>query len=486
MALLTKSKYMTGLQCPKCLWVTFNDPKRLPPFDASRQFIFDQGHAVGEIAKKLFSNGVDVPTEDFKLNLQQTKALLTERRPIFEAGFLSGELYARVDVLRPSGNNGWEIIEVKSSTNVKDEHIQDVAFQKHVCEKAGLKITGCSLMRIDNQYVRQGDMNPAKFLAQEDVSGLVDVEIARVPDKVAAMFKIIREPKEPDVPIGPQCNQPYECPLKELCWAFLPSRSVFELYRGGQKAFDLLGQGTVTMADIPETFPFTHIQRIQKEAVVKNSAHIDKPALQNFFAQLKWPLYFMDFETISPAVPIFDGTRPYQKIPFQFSLHVISKGLESPQHYSFLAEGPQDPRPAFLKELKRLIGDSGTVIVYNQTFEENVLEQLAVSFPDEAVWIRHVIDRMVDLLVPFRSFHYYHPDQKGSASIKVVLPILTGKGYEGMAISEGEGASQEFYRVTYHDVPAEERAQVRQRLEEYCQLDTQAMIDIMLKLKSHI
>jgi hypothetical protein len=482
MALLTKSKYMTGLQCPKYLWVTFNDPTRIPPFDPARQFIFEQGHEVGGIAKKLFPGGVDVPTDDFKLNIQQTKSTLKERRPIFEAGFLSDDLFARVDILRPQGSNGWEIIEVKSSTTVKDEHVPDVAFQKHVCEKAGLEITGCSLMRIDNQYVRQGEVNPSEFLTQEDISGPVDVEIADVSDNVKEMFKVIKEPKEPSVSIGPQCGQPYECPLKEICWAFLPKRSVFELYRGGQAAFDLLSQGILAMADIPSTFSFTPAQRIQKDAVTTNAAQIDKPALQSFLAQLKWPLYFMDFETINPAVPLFDGTRPYQKIPFQFSLHIILKGLESPQHYSFLADGPQDPRPAFLKELKGLIGDTGTVIVYNQTFEENILKDLADCFTKEAGWIKNVISRMVDLLIPFRSFHYYHPDQKGSASIKKVLPALTGKGYEGMAISEGEEASQEFYRVTYHDVPAAERAPVRQHLEEYCKLDTQAMIDIMIKL----
>jgi len=486
MTLLTKSKYMTGLQCPKYLWVTFNDPTRVPPFGPDRQFIFDQGHEVGSIAKRLFLGGVDIPTEDFNSNIQQTQSLLKQRRPIFEAGFLNDDLFARIDILRPSGNNGWEIIEVKSSTKVKDEHIPDVAFQRHVCEKAGLKITGCSLMRINNQYVRSGEVNPAEFLAKEDISGPVDVDFADIADNAKAMLKIIQDPKEPVTTIGSQCNQPYECPLKELCCAFLPPRNVLELYRGGQKAFDLVSNGILSIADIPDTFPFSPSQRIQKIAVVANSPQIDKGAIRSFLSQLEWPLYFMDFETINPAVPLFDGTRPYQKVAFQFSVHVCTKSLDAPQHFSFLAKGPQDPRPEFLRALKEVIGDSGSVIVYNQTFEENVLKELATSFPKEAKWIKNVISRMVDLLIPFRAFQYYHPDQKGSASIKSVLPVLTGKGYEEMAISDGDAASREFYRVTYGAATATDRDQVLNHLEEYCALDTQAMIDIIQKLNKLI
>jgi len=200
-------------------------------------------------------------------------------------------------------------------------------------------------------------------------------------------------------------------------------------------------------------------------------------------SSLQYPLYFFDFETISPAVPLFDGTKPYQKIPFQFSLHVVRTENDKPEHFSFLSEGAKDPRPELLSELKKVLGDKGSTVVYNQAFEKGILEALGIVFPDYSNWIEGVISRLVDLLIPFRNFDYYHPAQKGSASLKAVLPALTGISYMGMNIGNGEDASIAFLAVTFGDVSDEVRNKVREDLEEYCGLDTEGMIRIIDRLR---
>ncbi len=198
---------------------------------------------------------------------------------------------------------------------------------------------------------------------------------------------------------------------------------------------------------------------------------------------IEYPLYFLDFETFSTAIPLYDGTRPYQNIPFQFSLHVLrEKGGES-EHYEFLAEGNAAPRPELVAAMHRLIGDKGSVLAYNMPFEKRVLSDLANAFPEYVGWVDSVNFRMADLIVPFRGFHYYHPMQKGSASLKYVLPAITGQGYNGMNIVRGDDASLAFMRIAFENVTLEEVEQVRADLLTYCQRDTEGMIWILDKLR---
>ncbi|MBA7683092.1 hypothetical protein ES703_91450 [subsurface metagenome] len=198
---------------------------------------------------------------------------------------------------------------------------------------------------------------------------------------------------------------------------------------------------------------------------------------------LEHPLYYMDFETINPAVPLFDGTRPYQHTPFQFSVHVVRDAHSNPEHYSFLAKDTQDPRPKLLKELHKILGDSGSIIAYNKGFEEGILKGLGKASPEYEDWVNQVLNRTVDLLAPFRNFDYYHPSQKGSASLKAVLPAVTGRGYEELDIADGKLASIQFEKVTYGEVSDKERNKVRSDLEKYCRLDTEGMIWIVDRLE---
>ncbi len=483
--ILTKSKYLVGLQCPKYLWVMLNEPERIPKPDASTQHRFDQGHLVGEFAKKLFPDGIDIPADDFKDNLRQTEELLKNLKPLFEAGFMVDNIFSMVDVLKPVSNDEWDIIEVKSSTGVKDVNIHDVSFQRYCCEKYRLKIRECFLMHVNNEYIRQSEIDPAGLLTMTDITAEVDEAIAGIQKRIDIMFKIIVSEKCPDVTIGKQCNGPYECPLRE-CWDFLPENNVFDLYGSRQKSFKLFEQGIHDVKDIPNDFSLNGKQKIQKDCKISGKPHIDKEAIRQFLNTLQYPLYYMDFETFSTAIPLFDGTRPYQQIPFQFSLHVVEKEYTAAKHYSFLANGSNDPRPEFAASLKEVLGNNGSIVVYNQSFEKGVLNNLATFLPKYNEWVESLNDRIIDLLSPFRSFHYYDPRQKGSASIKSVLPVLTEKDYEDLNISNGMDASLAFLDVISNNVSEDERMKVMDDLEKYCALDTEGMIRIVEKLKELI
>lgn len=480
--LLSKSKYLNGLQCPKLLWTLFHEPEKISVPDTATQYIFDQGHMVGELAKKLYSDSVDIPTDNFTRNIRQTRELLQQRKTLFEAGIAIGNLYARVDILKPINDGEWDIIEVKSSTSVKDINIHDASFQRYCCKQYGLEIRNCFLVHINNKYVRHGIIDPEQLFITEDITDEVENMSSAVQDRIDAMFDIISSSRCPDTLVGKQCSNPYDCSLIE-CWDFLPENSVFDLYRGGQKSFDLLSKGILSVKDIPDAFKLDGKQEIQKGCILSGQPHVDKAGIGNFLSTLQYPLYYLDFETFNTAIPMFDGTRPYQNIPFQFSLHVMADEKLKPEHFSFLVEGTEDPRLKLLSELKTVLGNEGGIIVYNQAFEKGVLKELGNAFPEYAVWVENVCGRIVDLLSPFRSFHYYHPLQKGSASLKAVLPALTGKSYEGMDIADGQDASIAFQAVTYGDVLEEVRNKVREDLEKYCRLDTEGMIWIADKLK---
>lgn len=483
--LLTKSRYLNGLQCPKYLWYVFHEPDRIPPTDEATQYTFDQGNEVGEVAREAFPGGVIVPPDDFMGNIRQTRALMARRQTVFEAGIMSGNLYCRVDILAPSGVSAWDIIEVKSATRIKDINIDDVAFQKYCCEQAGLEINNCYLMHINNQYVRHGDIDPQGLFETEDITGRVSELYGRVPENVEALFGVIRSQTCPEVNIGVHCSSPYDCPV-EGCRDFLPESNVLELHRGGRTSYELLDEGILAIGEIPDEYALSERQEIQRDCVTTGQPCIDSEHLQEFLDSLVYPLYYLDFETFAPAIPRFEGTHPYQNIVFQFSLHVVREEGAEAEHYSHLARGTDDPRHGVLVALSELLGDSGTIIVYNQSFEKSVLNGLAEAWPEYAERVAGVLERFVDLYQPFRKFWYYHPAQKGSASLKAVLPALTGNGYGELNIAGGEMASIEYQRVTYGDVPEEERHRIYADLETYCGLDTEGMVWIVEALRNAV
>ena len=480
-AFLSKSRYLNGLQCPRLLWISSNQPERMSQPDAATQYIFDQGQQVGELARQVFPGGIEVPVGNFRENMLRSRSLLQERKPLFEAGFMAGNTFARADILKPVADNAWDIIEVKSSTSVKKVNVHDVAFQRYCYEQSGLEIRRCFLMYINNQDIRNGDIEPEQLFTTEDITGAVNEVYSEVPRRVSEMLAVVRSEECPGMAIGPHCNAPYACPVTE-CWEGLPENHVFTLYYGGKKAFDLYNGGIMDINDIPPDFSLNDKQLIQHNCVIHGMPYIDKNAIRHFLAGLKYPLYFLDFETFGTAIPLFNGTRPYQNIPFQFSLHVMEEPCGETVHYEYLAGGRYDPRLELLMSLNRLIGESGSIVAYNKSFEERVLLGLGNACPEYTGWTAGIIPRFIDLLLPFRSFYYYHPSQKGSASLKSVLPAITGQGYEGMAIARGDDASLAFLEITFKEVAADGAARVREELLTYCKMDTEGMIMILKKL----
>ena len=438
---------------------------------------------IGALAQQLYCGGIRLETENIGSNLRETTASLKLRKPLFEAAFSGNRLYCRVDILNPSGGDSWDIVEVKSTNDVKDEQLHDVAFQRHCCQLNGVKINHCHILHLNREYVKHGDVDPNQLFVTEDVTDKLREFTDGLETRIAEMLAVIDSNECPETAIGRHCNDPYSCLLQRDCWKHLPEHHVMTLYSGKKLGEDLMSQGILDISNIPEDTKLNDKQQIQKDCVICGQPHIETDEINSFLKGLKYPLYFMDFETFATAIPIYDGTSPYQNIPFQFSLHVITKPGAMVEHYEFLAESKYDPRPAFLTQLKQDIGPKGSILVYYAAFEKSRLKELAEAFPECQAWVGNINERIVDLNVPFRDFSYYHPQQQGSSSLKHVLPALTNLSYEDLEIGEGTTASLKFMEAAFGNISDAERQKIRTDLLTYCGQDTGGMIDILKKLQ---
>jgi len=483
--LLTKSNYLTGLQCPKLLWITKNDKERLPEVDEIQQKKFDEGTLVGEMATEVFEGGVNLADEEFKDNLEKTKEQLKKRVPIFEAALIVDRLYSRADILNPVGENKWDIIEVKSATKVKDINLHDVAFQKLVYEKAGLEINNCYLMHINNEYIKKGTIDPEELFIQTDVTEDIKPFEEKLEKNIEKMIKIIEGP-EPDFSVDDILTNEYDNICIDEFMENLPENNIFEFYRMlSEEKVKLYKEGYKTMKDVPEGVRLNEKQSIQIRLAYEGGVQINKQGIKNFLDNLKYPIYYLDFETINPVLPKFKGMKSYQRIPFQFSCHIQNKDGKI-KHVSFLAKGTKDPRQDFMNNLIKTLRKRGSIVVYNQGFEKGVMDECATAFPEFRTWYdKNILPRIKDLWDVFRNFDYYDPRQRGSASIKFVLPVMSDLSYKNLKdVKRGDQASFEYERVTYGKVSDEERQKIRDALEKYCELDTLAEVEIINKLRT--
>jgi len=478
MKFLTKSLYMSGQQCPRLLW--FSSRHQLPELSLYDQHKFAQGREFEKYVKKLFPDGIDLGNLNHGENIKETQNLIRQNKTIFEACMVYKNLFFKGDILKPSAD-GWNLYEMKASTEVKDAHIPDLAFQKFVCEKNGIKINNCFIEYINKDYIKQGNVIPGELVLQEDVTGEVN-QIDDIEENAEKYIKIIEQGKPPEVLISKKCNKPHECPLKDECWGNLPEYHVLQL-TNWRKYWELFEEGILDIKDIPkDEILSSDKDRVIKEAVDGNKIVINKDKIRNFLDELQFPLYYLDFETFDTAIPIFDQSRPYQKIPFQYSLHIQDKNNKV-KHFYFLARGEKDPRPELLDRLEKEIGQTGSVIVFNKTFEIGVMKKLAEDFPEYESFIKGTIRRIIDLARPFKNFDYYNPIQKGSYSLKAVLPAITGKSYSNLEIDNGTDASMKYF---YSHIRADLKNidEIRNNLLKYCCLDTEGMIWIIEELNA--
>lgn len=484
MKTISKSQYLKGIQCPKALWLYRNRRDLAPEISEAQQFIFDTGHEVGVLAQQYFGAGTEITEPYYKIAqaIRSTnQAVKAGEDVIFEASASSQTgAYSRIDIFKKvGGSDTWDLIEVKSSTGVKDYHIDDMALQRHAFEGAGYRIGKSILMHVNNNYVRSGKLDLRELFTLEDCTDIVEERLAEIDSRLADLIKVINSRTEPGIEIGGHCNRPFECDYIPYCWAHVPDYSVYKVFNG-RKLETLLEENILQVSEVPDDFELTDRQTIDIAACRENRIYRDVTAIRAFLGQLKYPLYYLDYETISPAVPLFDQSSPYETIPFQFSLHVQPIKGGDLEHTEFLHTGMDDPRPHFLEALVKACRQKGSVVVYNKAFEAGVNNKLAHNFPAYAARLETINDRMVDLLIPFRRRHLYHPAMKGSASLKSVLPaFVPDLTYEGLAIANGEIASITYNRWIRGLVPEGEKAQIFEDLREYCKLDTLAEVRLV-------
>lgn len=472
--MLTKSKYMSGLQCQRLLW--FDYKKLLPEITLSDQHKFNQGHEFEKYVKHLFDEFVDLTGLEFKENIEKTSEGVKKKLTIFEAGFKFEELFVRSDIIKPN-KNCWDLYEIKSTTEVKPEHIEDLAFQKYVLEKNGLKIKKCFVIHLNKEYIKNGDIDPEKLCLKEDVTEQVEL-IENIEKNIKICLETLSKKEAPEMNISMNCNKPRDCPLKKECWGTLPEYNVTQL-TDWRTYWKLMADGIQDIKDIPKGTSLKPKDEIIVESL-KKSPYISKEHIKHFLKSLHYPLYHFDFETFDTAVPIFDKTRPYQKLPFQYSLHIEQENGKT-KHTMFLSECG-DPRPEILKQMKKDLEGTGDIIVYNKSFEIMVMKSLMEDFPEHSKWLQNAIDRIVDLALPFQNYYYYDKAQKGKYSIKKVLPVMTGKSYSDLEINNGGDASM-LYFYSHIVFKLDNRDEIRKNLITYCGLDTEGMVWILNKLK---
>lgn len=479
---LSKSKFMTGLQCHKRLYLEVHAPELATESDEQTQAIFERGTQVGQVAQQMFPGGVLVGFNDVSTTqaLAKTRALLADVTvpAIFEGAFQFDDVLIRVDILERDGQNEWRLIEVKSSTEVKPEHHDDLAVQAYVLKGAGLSVMNTILMHLNNQYVYQGgELDLSQLFVLDDVSAETTTHIRDVPDRLATMKTALKHPVPPAIEPDGHCKSPYKCSFWEHCTQNKPARWVYHLPRIGKKFEQLVKLGVESIDDIPSDFPLS----LQQRRVKDQREWVDS-GLKAALSTVRYPVHHLDFETVKLAIPRYPNTRPYQTLPTQWSNHIEARD-GSIRHDEFLCADRQDPREEFARALIESVGDAGSICVYT-SYERRILGELAEALPKLRRPLQKVLGRLWDLNEVIRD-HYYHPQFEGSFSLKTVLPaIVPSLNYDDLAIQDGGQAEERYYQMVFGDVDAVERERIRQALLLYCARDTLAMVELRKALHS--
>lgn len=481
---LSKSKYCNGLQCKKMLWLYKNKPEEKK--EVNNQSVFDNGNDVHEVARKLLGEDINIPfNEDLTQMIKDTEEVMKQEKVIIaEASFSYENNFCSVDILKKEGNT-YEIYEVKSSTELKDVYVDDVSYQYFVLTSLGLKVEKCYVAILNNRYVRKGKLDLNQLFKKIDVTDEVVSKQAQVKQMIKDMNKYMEQKKEPQDDIGIHCFKPYKCPFFKYCTRHLPERNIFEINEiNVNEKLKLYVEGIVSLEDLlKEDISNEAKQHIEYELYDKED-YIDKKSIKEFLNTLSEPLYFLDFETFALPIPKYDGTRPYQQVPFQYSLHYIEEGKL--YHKEFLAESGVDPRKLIAESLVRDIPKNVPVLAYYMSFEKGRIKELAETFPDLKDHLMSIHDNIKDLIVPFKNRSYYAKGMHGSASIKYVLPAMfpndESLNYKNLELVHNGDEAMNIY-AKLGEYPKEEQEYIRERLLKYCELDTYAMVKIYEKLK---
>ncbi len=486
----SKSRYCSGVQCPKILWLKNNMAEE---YDDSvmNQTILDTGNEVGDLAMGLFGDFKEVPySENLSEMIPATQKLIDEGViNIAEASFSYDNCFCSVDILRNLGNNKVELYEVKSSTSVKWIYEEDVAYQNYVLTKLGFEVEKVCLVHINNTYVRQGELELNKLFIIEDLTQIAKEKFCDVEENIKNFRKYLESKKEPECKIGNHCSDPYECGFWSYCAKCMPkdgTKTVWDIanFRNKQECYD---NGIITFQQIYDAGILKGKQLQQVEVELNNlPPQIETEPIKEFLSTLNYPLYFLDFESFQPAIPLYDNSHPFQQIVFQYSLHYMETEDGELKHTECLAYPGTDPRRQIAEQLCKDIPMDTCVTAYNMSFEKTRIKEMSQIYPDLHDHLMNIHDNIVDLMVPFQKRWYYTKEMEGSYSIKYVLPALfpddSSLDYHNLdAVHNGVEASATFLQMQKMD--KEELEQWRKHLLAYCKLDTFAMVKVLEKLK---
>ena len=483
---LSKSRFLSGLQCHKRLYLEVHHPSLATQPDAATQAMFDMGTEVGELARSRFPGGVLVTAgyRQTEAALAQTAGLIQDASvpAIFEAAFLHDGVLIRADILErvlsiEGQICGWRLIEVKSSTRVKDVHLEDLAVQSVVISGAGLTLVSVCLMHINSGYLyRNGAIDLTELFAIQDVSEAVAQRRAAVPELLVTMNRTLFQTQPPEIEPDGHCHTPYECPFWEHCTKDKPERWIHYFPGSKQVISQLAQQGLTTIDEIPADTKLSPVQRRVRENVEWVSEK-----LGSVLSAVQYPVHHLDFETVMLAIPRYSETRPYQALPVQWSNHIEQESGEL-VHREFLHNEQSEPRKRWAESLIESLGNHGSICVYS-AFEEAIMRRFVETFPEFRSTFNSIIKRLWDLH-PVIKNHYYHPAFGGSYSIKSVLPAMVPSlGYDDLVIKEGGHAASQYYRMIFVETDWVERATIEEALLRYCARDTLAMVELRRALK---
>jgi predicted RecB family nuclease len=464
-----------------------HEPELAAEADAAAETIIEQGREVGLLARQMFPGGVEVRSEGgLGQAIRATRELVVNREvpAIFEGTFEHGGVLVRVDILHRRGDGRWRLIEVKSTTDVKDHHLDDVAIQHRVVRRSGIDLASSCLAHLNRDYIYQGGaIDVHRFFRIRNLTRRVEKLQPELTVQLRSEFRVLAMPEAPNIPAGRQCNDPFTCEFFGHCNPPLPDDHILKLPRiHASEVARLAALGVQSIHDIPEDYPLTTRLRHACTSVQTGTPWFS-PEIGEEWSKLKYPLYFADFETVNPALPRFAGMRPYDQLPFQWSVHVQRQPGAAPEHFEFLASDKNDPRPAFVSALCDALGDRGSIVVYYQQFESQRLSDLASWLPEFAGRIMKIQRRLWDLLPVIRN-HVYHPRFAGSFSLKDVLPALIPEmTYEGMEVADGQDAGLAWERLIRGSLDHAESERIRKALLDYCGQDTLAMVRLLEQLK---
>ncbi len=480
------------LKHPAWLWLKKHDKSKLPEPDDNLQAIFDAGVEFEQYANKRFPDGVDIGFNDFSeyrsMPGRTMQAVDSNAKTIFQGRFEGDNITCICDVVDRVEKNTFDLYEIKSSTKVKPEHLPDLAFQVIVLEAAGIQVRTIAVIHVNNQYVRDGAIDPIKLSSVTDITDEVRAKIEETKSNIQRALEIIDLPELPDpspryAQLG-SLNDWME--IYKLLGNTIDKYSIYNLIAPGVKRIGQLEDlGITFIKDIPDAFNLTPKQQVQVMATKGDERIINEGKIKDFLNTVTYPLYFLDYETAMSFTPLYDGSRPYQQIPFQYSLHVIEKPGGELTHTEYLHRDKSNPVPSLLHKLKQDLGDVGSVIVWYKSFEMGRNSEMAQMFPEFAEFLEGVNSRVIDLMESFANGWFVDKDFLGSASIKSVLPVLVPKlSYKELGVQEGASAQRLWMDAVLRDKSGIDKEKLFSDLVEYCKMDTLAMVEIWKVLES--